>query len=405
MSASRRADEQSMLVAARRVSFLALVVLGAVYVAWLGFGVQTTGDYPVWFAPSMRALLAGHVSSFFHHLPVDGAGGSVLLRAPAALLGKLLGGGQLTQFRFGALEAGLVLGGLGLWLARGMRVAGRPRVGRAVVVGLCVLVPALLDAIYFGHPEEPLGAALCVGAVLLADAERPALAGIALGLAIINKPWGVLAIAPALLAAPRGRLRLTAVAGGIAAAWFGTTYLAAPGHFAASLSALSPVAHPEELWWPLAHRFAPSGVTPIYALPSVMISHGRELAALVAVALALPLARRADRTGDDCLALLALAFLVRCLLDPSDHVYYHVPFVVALLAWEARTRDVPVLALLATGMLWLVFHTISGVASLSVQFATYVAVTLPLLVIVGRAALGRTAPGHGGLTARHAEAH
>jgi hypothetical protein len=405
MPPRRRADEQSMVVAVRRLSVVVLVVLGAVYVAWLGFGVQTMGDYPLWFGPSMRALLAGHVSAFFRVLPVDGAGGSVLLRAPGALLGELLGGGQLAEFRFGALEAGLLLGGLGLWLARGMSAAGRPRVGRAAVVGLCVIAPALLDAIYFGHPEEPLGAALCVGAVLLAGAERPTLAGVALGLAIINKPWGALAVAPALLAAPRGRIRVAVLAGGIAAAWFGATYLAAPGHFAASLSALSPVAHPEELWWPLAHRFAPPGVTPIYMLPSVVISHGRELAVLVAVGLSLPLARRSERTSEDCLALLALALLVRCLLDPSDHVYYQLPFVIALLAWEARTRDAPVLALLTTGLLWLVFHTVSGIAGLSVQFATYVAVTLPLLVVVGRPALGRTAPGHGGLAARHAAAH
>jgi hypothetical protein len=133
-------------------------------------------------------------------------------------------------------------------------------------------------------------------------------------------------------------------------------------------------------------------VTPSYYLPAFITAHARELVVLLAAVLALPLARRPERTTEECLALLALAFLVRCLLDPNDHVYYHVPFVIALLAWEARTRDAPVLALLATGLLWLVFHTVSGVAGLSVQFATYVAVTLPVLVIVGRPALGRTVP-------------
>jgi hypothetical protein len=392
MPASRLADDQSMQVAIRRLSILALLVLGAVYVAWLGFGVQTTGDYPRLFAPSMGALLAGHFGAVFHLLPEDGAGGSVLLRAPGALLGKLLGGGQLAEFRFGALESVLALAGLGLWLARDMRPAGRPSVGRAAVVGLCVIVPALLDAIFFGHPEEPLGAALCVGAVLLADADRPVLAGVVLGLAVINKPWGLFAVAPALLAAPRGRIWIAAVAGAIAALWFATAFVVAPGHFVHSLSALSAVAHPQELWWPLAHLSAPPGVTPTYYLPAFITAHARELVLLLAAGLALPLARRPDRTTEDCLALLALVFLIRCLLDPNDHVYYHVPFVVALIAWEVRTRDAPVLALLTTGLLWVVFHTISGVSGLSVQFLAYLAVTLPLLVVIGRPALGLKAP-------------
>ena len=44
------------------------------------------------------------------------------------------------------------------------------------------------------------------------------------------------------------------------------------------------------------------------------------------------------------LGVLALAFLLRCMLDPWDLVYYHLPLVVALAAWEARRgRDLPVL--------------------------------------------------------------
>ncbi|HEY5317502.1 MAG TPA: hypothetical protein VIJ20_05945 [Solirubrobacteraceae bacterium] len=236
------------MAALRRLTVPALVLIGAVYVAWLGFGVQTTGDYPRLFAPAMGALLGGHVDAFFHLLPEDGAGGSVLLRAPGALLGRLLVGGRLAEFRFGALESILALGGLGMWLAR-------------------------------------------------------------------------------------------------------------------------------------------------------------ELVVLLAAGLALPLARGSERTTEDCLALLALVFLARCLLDPDDHVYYHVPFVIALLAWEARTRDAPVLALLATGLLWLVFHTVSGVAGLDVQFIAYLAVTMPFVAVLLRPALGRAAPRRQGVPARPAAAH
>ena len=126
-----------------------LVLLAAVYVAWLGFRVQTMGDYPVDYAPAMNALLAGHVSAFFNHLPTNGAGASLLLRVPGALLGKLLIGGQHAVFRFGALECMLLVGVLGLYLAHRMRIAGQPRRARLCVVGLLLAVPAILDAIRF----------------------------------------------------------------------------------------------------------------------------------------------------------------------------------------------------------------------------------------------------------------
>src|SRR5437764_1708460 len=111
-----------MGLVARRTAPLAVVVLGAVFVAWAGFGMQTMGDYPVDYAPAMNALLGGHIGAFFGHLPTNGAGGSVLLRAPAAVVGKSVIGTQLAVFRFGALSCMLVVGGLGLFLARDLRV-------------------------------------------------------------------------------------------------------------------------------------------------------------------------------------------------------------------------------------------------------------------------------------------
>ena len=56
------------------------------------------------------------------------------------------------------------------------------------------------------------------------------------------------------------------------------------------------------------------------------------------------------------LGVLALAFLLRCMLDPWDLVYYHLPLVVALAAWEARRgRDLPVLSVVVTAACWLTF--------------------------------------------------
>jgi hypothetical protein len=375
-----------MRAAARRAASLALVAAAAVWVAWLGFRVQTGGDYPLTFAPPMNALLGGHIGAFFNLLPNDGAGGSVLLRAPGALLGQLLAGTQLSIFRFGALECVLAAGALGLWLARGMRDRGCSTAARAAVVALCVGVPAILDAILVGHPEEVLGAVLAVAAVLLAADDRPTLSGIALALAIINKPWALLAIAPTLLAAPRRRGRLGGIAAALCAAWFGAAFAAAPGHFVHSLAGLSIVAHPQELWWPLAHLTRDPTVTPGHYLPALITDHARELAVGLMAPLSVPLALRRDRSTSDCLALLALLLALRCLLDPSNHIYYELPFVLALVAWEASTAPAPVLSLLATGLLWLLFGPIAQHAPADVQWLAYVAATIPFIVILGRAA-------------------
>ncbi|MFL5831815.1 MAG: glycosyltransferase 87 family protein, partial [Solirubrobacteraceae bacterium] len=217
--------------AARLAGVAALILLGAIWVAWLGFRPQVMGDYPRLFAPSMNALLAGHVGVFFANLPTDGAGGSVLLRAPFALIGKELVGGQHAIFRFGALGCLLISVGPALWVVREMRLAGRSALARGVLIAVFLFTPAVLGAILYGHPEEPLGASLCIAAVLLAASGRCGLAGVILGLAMINKPWAALAIPPVLLAAPAGRLRLLAYAGAIAGAWIAAAYIGSAGNF------------------------------------------------------------------------------------------------------------------------------------------------------------------------------
>jgi hypothetical protein len=170
--------------------------------------------------------------------------------------------------------------------------------------------------------------------------------------------------------------------------WLLSAYLFSPTAFADLLRSPPLVVHPPDLWWPLAHLRDPPGVIPAYFLPHALSAHARQLAAAATVPLALPLARRQNRTVADCLALLALGFLTRCLLDPSNHIYYQVPFILAVTAWEARTRGVPLIALTATVYYWLVFHTIAGAFGADVQFACYLGVTVPLAVVLGRPVLG-----------------
>jgi hypothetical protein len=402
-------------VARRSVAWL-LIGLGGVWVAWQNGRSWSLGDYTSEFAPAMNALLAGHLHAFAHLLPSDGAGGSLLLRAPAALAGKLLVGGQVAIFRFGALASELAAGALGLVLARDMRERGVSIVSRVATVALCVFTAALLDAIFFAHPEETLGATLCVGAVLLSGAGRPALAGLALGCAIINKPWGVLALAPVALASQAGLRRTAVGAFAVVLPWIALAYGFDPArliHQMSAASSLALVAHPVDLWWPLDHAVRRPGTTPYYAPPAFLVAHAREIAVLLMIPLSVPLALRrvpglrallagerphahlprivlSDRAVTDAgLALLALLMLVRCMLDPSNHVYYQVPFVLALLAWDSRVARAPVRALLGAGLLWLIFHTISGVAGLSLQFLAYTLVTVPCAVmLLGAATAG-----------------
>jgi hypothetical protein len=156
----------------------------------------------------------------------------------------------------------------------------------------------------------------------------------------------------------------------------------------------------------LDHAVRQPGIAPYYAPPRFLIDHAREIPVLLAIPLSVPLmlsrlaglrpaasvdrrlshVRRiavGDRAGTDAaLALLALLFLLRCMLDPSNHVYYQLPFVFALLAWDSRVSRGPIRAMLATGLLWLVFHTISGIGSLPVQYAAYMLVAVPFAIVL-----------------------
>ena len=101
-------------------------------------------------------------------------GGSLIERAPFALLPGLWGGGALEVYRAVAAPCLLATALLGVWLLARMRSAGGPRLARAVALAVCVANPITLRALELGHPEELLGACLCVAAVLLAGAARRA---------------------------------------------------------------------------------------------------------------------------------------------------------------------------------------------------------------------------------------
>jgi hypothetical protein len=66
------------------------------------------------------------------------------------------------------------------------------------------------------------------------------------------------------------------------------------------------------------------------------------------------------------------------MLDPWNLLYYHLPLVVALLAWEVLDgRRIPLLSLAATGAAWLTFRTYDPGYS-DGPWLAYLVWTLPL---------------------------
>ena len=168
------------------------------------------GDYPQDAGPPMRALLEGHLGRALELQPLMG-GFALLARLPFAALALLGNGSELLVYRLGALPcvAAAALLGLACWRLTG----GRSPAARLCFAALCILNPPIAAALGAGHPEEILGGALAVAAVLLAVRGRMLLGALALGLALATKQWALLAVLPFLLAVPGRRGRALLVSG------------------------------------------------------------------------------------------------------------------------------------------------------------------------------------------------
>jgi hypothetical protein len=197
--------------AMRRLLLPALVAAAcAVACGWTQLVDYLWTDYEWSGNPQFQALVHGHIAAFLNTASVESP--SFLLRAPFALSTLLWGGGSLAVYRMVAvpgLLAGAVLGVM-LWSLRERAHPGAR--WSLIVVALAAGNPLTSRALSFGHPEEILGAALCIGAVLAAIAQRPWLAAVLLGLALGNKAWAVLAIGPVLVALEQRRWAVLAVA-------------------------------------------------------------------------------------------------------------------------------------------------------------------------------------------------
>lgn len=371
----------------------ALALAGALWMTWSHTWQVTLNDYGSEALGPLSALLHAHVLAFLRGAPAYGP--SLELRAPFALIASLAHGTELLVYRFSALPCLLALAALAVWIAPQLRAAGRSWLAIALTLVVCVLNPITYYAMALGHPEEVLGAVLCVAAVLAALRGHSTSAGVLLGLAIANKEWGVVAFGPVLVALPGQRLRATLIAGAVATAFLGPIVLAAGSVRSASarvtVSDGGSYFYTQQLWWFFGTHghWLPSmrgQLMPGYRVPpSWLQGRAHTLIAWIGLPLSLLAARR-RMPRESALALLALLMLLRCGLDPWDLVYYPLPFIVALLSWETVVKGrAPVAAALATIAAYVIFERLPLYLSANQEALAF---TVPC--VLGLLALSRT---------------
>ena len=346
------------------------------------------GDYPSDAAPAMNALLDGDLDTALAQQPLMGSF-SVVVRLPFAAMARAAGGDELLVYQLGTIPCLLAVGLLGVALAGRMRRRGQPPLACVTAALLCLVNPLTWEAIRLGHPEELLGGALCVGAVLAALRGRTLGAAALLGLAVATKQWALIAVLPVLVAAPAHRVRLGAMAAVVAVALTIPLMLGNPDSFTGTAKLAAHVGervHPFNAVWPVApseDRVISVGdersVVTVRVLP---LSISRLLHPGI-VLLAIPLTAlwwfSPRRTPDDVLALLALLFLMRCLLDPVNNAYYHVPFLLSLIAWEGLTRrGSPLVSALSSAAIYYTIYKANWTDDVATRNALYLLSTVPV---------------------------
>jgi hypothetical protein len=388
---------------ATRRGFAAALAAAAVVCAFVAWGSPLGVDYlapPCQpyvcddAGPPIEAIAGGDLHGFFAEQPPMGSF-SLLVRAPFAAAVKASGAGHtsLYMYRAGAFACLLALALLAVWTVRAMVRRGRPRLGAFLVPAAVLAGPLTYAALKYGHPEELLGAALCVGGVLAAGRGRSLWAGLMLGCAIATKQWAILAVPVAMVAAPRGRVRVPAFAAASAGLLTLPMMLADPSRFwlaQKSVGIATTFTHTvtaSNVWFAFAHGSTgltqtPDGVRVVtqYSLSDGLGHVTHPLVVLLALAAIVTYAvRRRGADPEEALQLMALVFLLRCVFDPLTYSYHHAPFLVALLVYEGLRRRVPVLSGFAIAALLAMTYVIAPMHDAALLNAFYLAWSLPLL--------------------------
>jgi len=345
-----------------RIALLtAAVVATAAYLAWQSSSYWS-GDYPVEAGPVIDSLIHGQLGDFLGGRPLMGPM-SLLLRAPFAALSLITGGGDQVDmydaaYRFGVFPCALFGGALGITLfAIADRLGRSPLVKYGALI-LCTINPLTVKALTYGHPEEIVGGALLVGAMLAAIYERALMASILLAAAIATKQWAILGLPAVLIVLPWQKVRRPLIVlAGVGLLVLIPIVAADPGSFVRVNSHLLDVRTgnvlPTSVWWPFTSATgAPDGI--VHHSPDLIGLGAHPL--IIALSLALPLALRKYVRRDvltRALPLLALVLLIRCMFDPVDNSYYHLPFYLALIAADVAAGSLAP-ALVATAVFVLI---------------------------------------------------
>lgn len=330
-------------------------------------------------------LLDGDVEGFLNGATPTYLG-SLILRAPLFLLAGAFGGSEDEAFFVAKAVGLLMLAGLGGWLLARSRAAGAGLGTLVLIAFLTAGSPIAGRTLDNGHAEDLMAACMAILGVFAASRGRLTTAGALIGLAFVAKQWAILAWLPAAAVAPRRPWQVLAVAAPVAAVFF-IPLLFRGGGVAGVSSGLQSEAF--EIW--RSHQvFWPLGIDnpdPTALRPKLPPEWFLSLPRLIIVGMSLPLSvlwwrhrRRGGGHRDDVLLLLALLFFGRCLFEPWNIDYYHLPFLLTLATWEVvRGRGAPLLALIATVMTWFSFNTwtefeVYGNAT----YAMYMAWTMPL---------------------------
>ena len=188
---------------ARENASCALMALaGCAALAWLGLYGFAWNDYETRRARHSRRSCTATSAQFLRLAPAYG--GSLVERAPFALIPILWGGGELAVYRMVAMPCLLAAALLGVWLVARMRGRSATGAGTARSRSRCASPTRSRCARSKSATPRSCWAPACASPRCCSPAKDAALwAGLLLGLAIANKEWALLAAGPVLLALPR----------------------------------------------------------------------------------------------------------------------------------------------------------------------------------------------------------
>lgn len=264
--------------------------------------------------------------------------------------------------RDGFVLAAVVCAALGLLSVRLQELTARAMRGRShveliVLVGGCLVAFTWAKLGGYGHLDDALTLTCAVAAVHEAQADRPLRAGLAVGIAIISKPWGVIFL-PLTLATRKRDLRSPIVAGVLAAAVWLPFIVGTPN----ALKAMRPTVN-----------LFPDSVLALFGVTTESIPgwlRAAQLGACLAVAFVLVMKHRPE-------SVIAAAIAVRIATDPATWSYYTPGLVIGVLIWDLLDgKGFPWLTLVAAVALaptWLLpSDTLRGLLRLAVALAVVV---------------------------------